>query len=118
MHGTDLDSFLSIVPTGAFTLDREMKIRSINPAAEEMLGLAPGEAIDRTTLWRVAQKQGIPVKRSRKGSAVPDMRRFAYAHRMQMVLVDIVIAKEFRCTLQCDPRPGTKVTRLAVNSAE
>jgi transposase InsO family protein len=50
------------------------------------------EAIDRTTVWRAARRLGIETKR-RKQPHDGDTRRFAYEHRMQMVLSD---GKHFR----------------------
>jgi transposase InsO family protein len=47
---------------------------------------------DRTTLWRACRRQGLLVRRSRRARD-RDSRRFAYPHRMQLVLCD---GKHFR----------------------
>lgn len=54
--------------------------------------LEPEEKIDRTTVWRALRRLGVDTKRpkTRKGR---DARRFAYPHRMQMLLCD---GKHFR----------------------
>jgi putative transposase len=54
--------------------------------------LAENEPADRTTLYRACRRMGICVAR-RKGAKVRDSRRFAYPHRMQMLLSD---GKHFR----------------------
>jgi len=48
--------------------------------------------VDRTTVYRLFLRRGISVAR-RKGASERDSRRFAYPHRMQMVLSD---GKHFR----------------------
>ncbi len=62
----------------------------------KLLGvLEPGEAVDRGTVWRAAQRMGLETRRlrSHKYAKDADVRRFAYAHRMQMLLCD---GKHFR----------------------
>jgi transposase InsO family protein len=54
--------------------------------------LAEQESVDRTTLYRACLRMGICVER-RRGAKVRDSRRFAYAHRMEMLLSD---GKHFR----------------------
>jgi len=54
--------------------------------------LSERERVDRTTLYRACLRMGIPVER-RKGAKVRDSRRFAYEHRMEMLLSD---GKHFR----------------------
>ena len=54
--------------------------------------LAHGAPLDRVTLYRALKRRGVLLGR-RKKSAARDMRRFAYPHRMQMVLCD---GKHFR----------------------
>jgi hypothetical protein len=54
--------------------------------------LAEKESADRTTLYRACRRMGICVER-RKGAKVRDSRRFAYPHRMDMLLSD---GKHFR----------------------
>jgi transposase InsO family protein len=57
------------------------------------LGLvAPDETIDRTSVWRALRRLEVPTTRVRR-LAQTDMRRFAYPHRMMMVLAD---GKHFR----------------------
>lgn len=52
----------------------------------------PKAKIDRTTLWRQCKKLGIET-RKRSVRITSEMRRYAYEHRMQMVLADF---KHFR----------------------
>jgi putative transposase len=54
--------------------------------------VAPGEKIDRTTVWRALLRMGVPTNRV-KSPKVRDCRRFAYPHRLDMVLCD---GKHFR----------------------
>lgn len=54
--------------------------------------LAPDERVDRTTVWRAAKRMGLAT-RQRPTKHDGDTRRFAFAHRMQMVLAD---GKRFR----------------------
>ncbi|MEJ2387242.1 MAG: hypothetical protein P8Y27_08015 [Chromatiaceae bacterium] len=49
--------------------------------------LAADETIDRTTVWRALKRLGVPTKRL-KSPKVRDCRRFAYPHRLDMVLCD------------------------------
>ena len=44
--------------------------------------------IDRTTAYRAARRMGLPVRHRRPQPPDGDQRRFAYPHRMQMVLAD------------------------------
>jgi putative transposase len=50
------------------------------------------EKLDRTTVWRALGRMGVPTKRL-KSPKVRDCRRFAYPHRLDMVLCD---GKHFR----------------------
>ncbi|MCP3882084.1 MAG: transposase, partial [Sulfitobacter sp.] len=50
------------------------------------------EKIDRTTVWRALRRMGVPTNRV-KSLKVRDCRRFAYPHRLDMVLCD---GKHFR----------------------
>lgn len=52
----------------------------------------PGDKVDRSTVWRVLRRAGVETRRTKKRKE-RDARRFAYAHRMQMVLCD---GKHFR----------------------
>ncbi len=54
--------------------------------------VSPDADIDRVTVWRAARRLDLETKR-RKRPKQPDVRRFAYAHRMQMILAD---GKHFR----------------------
>jgi transposase InsO family protein len=54
--------------------------------------LGDDEPVSRTSVWRACSRMGLPVRRLRR-AAERDMRRFAYAHRMLMVLAD---GKHFR----------------------
>ena len=54
--------------------------------------VAPDEVIDRTSVWRALKRLGIATTRITR-LAESDMRRFAYPHRMMMVLSD---GKHFR----------------------
>jgi len=57
----------------------------------KLLGKLKGEA-DRVTAWRAAKRRKVSTRRLR-GAVERDARRFAYPHRMQMVLCD---GKHFR----------------------
>ncbi|MBN1444374.1 MAG: transposase [Planctomycetes bacterium] len=46
------------------------------------------EPVDRTTVYRTAQWLGLEVARRKRKPSGGDARRFAYAHRMEMVLCD------------------------------
>jgi putative transposase len=54
--------------------------------------IKPDETIHRATLWRALRRLGVPTGRI-KTPKVRDCRRFAYAHRLEMVLCD---GKHFR----------------------
>jgi putative transposase len=54
--------------------------------------IASDEKIDRTTVWRALRRMGVPTNRV-KSPKVRDCRRFAYSHRLDMVLCD---GKHFR----------------------
>jgi len=49
--------------------------------------------VDRTTVWRTLQRKGTPTHRSKTPKKDKDTRRFAFAHRMEMVICD---GKHFR----------------------
>lgn len=55
--------------------------------ARERGVLAPEEPVDRVTVWRAVRRMDLPTRR-RPTKHEGDTRRFAYAHRMQMVLCD------------------------------
>lgn len=73
------------------TKDEEASIPDIIRQAE-MLGLVEEGSLSRTTVWRTARKLGLPLPSS-KSKTASTKRRFAYPHRMQMVLCD---GKQFR----------------------
>jgi putative transposase len=87
------------VPTALVTFAGEQK--RLDPAASlpelvrrarELGILTPEQPVDRTTLWRVCQRAGVELGR-RKSAATRDSHRFAYPHRMDLVLCD---GKHFR----------------------
>jgi len=73
-------------------LDPEASLPEIIARARLKGVIGPEERIDRTSVWRAARRLGLPLTRPGRLRDT-DMRRFAYAHRMQMVLVD---GKKFR----------------------
>jgi hypothetical protein len=58
------------------------------------LAIIGTESIDRTTVWRACKRLGLPRRRV-PGKREIDSRRFAYPHRMMMVLAD---GKHFRAS--------------------
>ncbi len=90
----------SIVLPDAF-IDFIRKEKELDPraSAPELIRRAeickvvePSPAISRSTVWRACKRMGLPtVRRPQKREG--DMRRFAYPHRMMMVLCD---GKHFR----------------------
>lgn len=72
--------------------DDEATIPELIRRAAQLGIIASEDDIDRTTVWRAAQRMQLPcARRSNKREA--DIRRFAYPHRMMMVLCD---GKQFR----------------------
>ena len=55
--------------------------------ARELGVVGSSERLDRTTVWRACRRMGLATRR-RKGARDRDSRRFAYPHRMNMVLCD------------------------------
>jgi transposase InsO family protein len=55
-------------------------------------GIVERGEVDRTSVWRACKRLGLPINRPRRLKE-RDMRRFAYPHRMMMVLAD---GKHFR----------------------
>ena len=74
------------------TQDSRASIPEIIRRAGQMGILKPEDAVDRTTVYRVAKRRGLWVAHQRQ-SRDRDVRRFAYPHRMDMVLCD---GKHFR----------------------
>jgi transposase len=73
-------------------LDPQASLPEIVKRARLQGIVEPDEPIDRSTVWRAARRLGIGTRR-RKEPHDGDTRRFAYEHRMQMVLSD---GKHFR----------------------
>jgi len=73
-------------------LDPAAAIPELIRRAKEQGLVAPETSVDRTTVWRAFRRLGLP---TRKAHFVRDRdtRRFAYPHRMDMVLAD---GKHFR----------------------
>jgi transposase InsO family protein len=74
------------------TQDSRASIPEIIRRAGQMGILKPEDAVDRTTVYRVAKRRGLWVAHQRQ-SRDRDVRRFAYPHRMDMILCD---GKHFR----------------------
>ncbi len=72
--------------------DPEASIPELLRRAKERKVIHPNQEVDRTTAYRALVRMEVPTGR-RKRVRVGDMRRFAYAHRMEMVLAD---GKHFR----------------------
>ena len=79
----------------AFLVDRKAEdprasVPQLLKLAVEVGLLRDASDVDRTTAWRALRRRGVTTRRIPK---VRDQRRFAYAHRLQMVLCD---GKHFR----------------------
>ena len=72
--------------------DQAASIPELIRRARIMGLVAPDAGIDRGTVWRVLKRKGVDTGR-RKSPKTLDSRRFAYPHRMQMMLCD---GKHFR----------------------
>lgn len=68
--------------------------------ARELGIVAVGVVIDRTTVWRACRRLGLPLAR-RKRAKDRDSRRWAYPHRLDLVLCD---GKYFRAGINRDKR--------------
>jgi len=75
------------------TADPDASIPELVRRAREHGVIDPGEPVDRTTVWRAMRRMGIETSRRKLLRRDRDSRRFAYPHRMQMVLCD---GKHFR----------------------
>ena len=73
-------------------LDRAASIPELIRRARELGILEPQQHIDRSTVYRVCLRLGLPVTRVKQAKD-RDARRFAHPHRMDMVLCD---GKHFR----------------------
>jgi putative transposase len=76
--------------------DRRASLPELIQRARERGVVSPAQPVDRTTVWRAARRRGIETRRGRV-SRTRDTRRFAYPHRLDMVLCD---GKHFRAGAQ------------------
>ncbi len=88
-----------VLPEALVAFLRETKTNDPLASVPDVIALAREEGVlgrdehvDRTTVWRAAKRMGLPT-RQRPTKREGDTRRFAFAHRMQMVLAD---GKKFR----------------------
>lgn len=81
------DRLLSYL-TDQKTKDPAASIPEILRRAREHGILSPTDPVDRSTAYRAARRMGLEVVRRRPHPMDDDMRRFAFAHRMEMVLAD------------------------------
>jgi len=86
------DDFLNFLVAHK-TKDPRASIPELIRRAREKGLLRPTERVDRTTVYRVLKRMGTQVGRRKREATDRDTRRFAYPHRMQMVLCD---GKHFR----------------------
>jgi hypothetical protein len=84
------------------TEDSRASIPEIIHRARQLGTLKPEDAVDRTTVYRAAKRLGLWVAHQRN-SRDRDVRRFAYPHRMDMVLCD---GKHFRAGMTRARRVG------------
>lgn len=84
-------------------VDRYASIPELLRRAVATHVIAADQAIDRTTVWRFFKVSGLPVRHV-PGKAEVDSRRWAYPHRLMMVLSD---GKHFRAG-------ASKVRRVAL----
>ena len=73
--------------------DPRASIPELIRRAKQLNIVAADVNIDRTTVWRSLQHMGVNTKRRKYPKKMRDSRRFAYPHRMDMVLCD---GKHFR----------------------
>lgn len=74
------------------TADPELSVPDLIKIARSSGVLGSEEHVSRTTVWRACQRMGLPLRRQDRIETA-DTRRFAYPHRMMMVLAD---GKHFR----------------------
>jgi hypothetical protein len=72
--------------------DKRASIPELLRRAKERGLIESVDAVDRTTVWRAMKRMGLATSRAKRRRD-RDMRRFAYPHRMQMLLCD---GKRFR----------------------
>lgn len=87
-----LDDFLLAFLAAERGRDRDASIPELLRRAEQYDIVKDASAIDRTTVWRAMVRMGVETRR-RKQVSDADTRRFRYAERMQMALLDF---KHFR----------------------
>lgn len=73
--------------------DPRASIPELIRRARQLEVITAGTHIDRTTVWRSLQRLGLNTRRRKYPKKLRDSRRFAYPHRMDMVLCD---GKHFR----------------------
>jgi len=73
-------------------LDRHASVPELLRRARELEVIGADEDFSRVTVWRACKRLGLPLRRV-PGKREIDSRRFAYPHRMMMVLAD---GKHFR----------------------
>lgn len=74
------------------TADKDASLPEIIARAKERKIIADGQRVSRSSVWRAAVKLNLPLFTD-KGFVKDDKQRFAYAHRMEMVVTD---GKHFR----------------------
>ncbi|MGA8134883.1 MAG: hypothetical protein WCA48_12140, partial [Pseudomonas gingeri] len=90
-------------------LDRYASVPEVLRRARELAIIGSSEGFDRVTVWRACQRLGLPLRRV-PGKREIDSRRFAYPHRMMMVLAD---GKHFRAS----PRRTKRVVLFFIDDA-
>lgn len=73
--------------------DPRASIPELIRRARQLEVITAGAHVDRTTVWRSLQRLGLNTRRRKYPKKLRDSRRFAYPHRMDMVLCD---GKHFR----------------------
>lgn len=88
-----------VLPEALIDFIRQEKALDPRASAPELIRRAkickvidPQSSVTRSTVWRACQRMGLPTRR-RPQKREGDMRRFAFPHRMMMVLCD---GKHFR----------------------
>ncbi len=76
--------------------DPKLSVPDLIQSARIVGVLGDEEEVSRTTVWRACRRMGLPMKRQDRIETA-DTRRFAYPHRMMMVLSD---GKHFRAGAQ------------------
>lgn len=72
--------------------DRYASVPELIRRAHQLGVIGPHQQVDRTSVWRACVRLGLPLRRV-PAKQEADQRRFAYPHRMMMVLAD---GKHFR----------------------